>query len=88
MRACAAIMRKKLITSSSITRSTKPRPIWVNRSRRGRVPLGSKKAGGAWASLVATTAAANSASLSAKWEYSVSLDTPAARASASMLVSL
>ncbi|MNV87321.1 hypothetical protein D3C71_1814370 [compost metagenome] len=64
----------------------KPRPIVSSTVSIGTPGASSKNSSGNCSSHLAFTAAENSVSLSVKWLYTVSLDTPASAAMASMLL--
>ena len=81
------IIRRCRFTDSSLLISRwKPRAIFSSTVSTGMPSGNSKYITGNCSSHLATTAAVNKVSLSVKWLYTVSLDTPASRATASMLV--
>ncbi|MNR49222.1 hypothetical protein D3C85_1685710 [compost metagenome] len=80
------IRRLSLTASSLLISAWKPRAMVSSTSSTGAPSGYSNSRSGNWIWQVAITAEQNSVCLSVKWLYTVSFETPAAAATASMLV--
>ena len=74
------------MASGLLIRRLKPRAMFSSSSRVGASAGGSWNSSGTCSAHLACTASQNSVSLSVKWLYTVSLETPASAAMASMLL--